>query len=285
MHRRWYPPREAMANLKRRGDYTPRRTREQRAYRLLLAGGTTGGDRRRRARARDRRDHQRRLADHPADRRRALPRRASAPPSAASALSSPARRSAAAPPARAPRTRAPAPTRCRSGQPIPGAVPLNALSTASSAALNGNTKATASSTSLSAPRDRVGGHERDEGDRQREQESQQRGGADLAGEPADRHAERAEEPVPPVPARAPTARSAAPVEVTKIDTSSATSRASPRRAPAGEHDLLRRAAGPGRRGRARAGRRRAPSARARASPPPAAWSRTSGETITAIAAA
>jgi hypothetical protein len=29
-----------MADLSRRGDYTPRRTREQRAYRLVVAGGT-----------------------------------------------------------------------------------------------------------------------------------------------------------------------------------------------------------------------------------------------------
>jgi hypothetical protein len=29
-----------MADLSRRGDYTPRRTREQRAYRLVMAGGT-----------------------------------------------------------------------------------------------------------------------------------------------------------------------------------------------------------------------------------------------------
>jgi hypothetical protein len=36
------PFQEAMANLERRGNYTPRRTREQRAYRLLLVGGTTG---------------------------------------------------------------------------------------------------------------------------------------------------------------------------------------------------------------------------------------------------
>jgi len=31
-----------MADLSRRGDYTPRRTREQRAYRLAVAGGTAG---------------------------------------------------------------------------------------------------------------------------------------------------------------------------------------------------------------------------------------------------
>jgi hypothetical protein len=29
-----------MADLSRRGDYTPRRTREQRAFRLVVAGGT-----------------------------------------------------------------------------------------------------------------------------------------------------------------------------------------------------------------------------------------------------
>jgi hypothetical protein len=32
----------AMANIEKRGDYTPRRVREQRAYRLALAGGTAG---------------------------------------------------------------------------------------------------------------------------------------------------------------------------------------------------------------------------------------------------
>ncbi len=31
-----------MADLQRRGSYTPRRAREQRAYRLVLAGGTAG---------------------------------------------------------------------------------------------------------------------------------------------------------------------------------------------------------------------------------------------------
>jgi hypothetical protein len=31
-----------MADLSRRGDYTPRRVREQRAYRLAVAGGTAG---------------------------------------------------------------------------------------------------------------------------------------------------------------------------------------------------------------------------------------------------
>jgi putative flippase GtrA len=31
-----------MANLEKRGNYTPRRTREQRAYRLVLVGGTAG---------------------------------------------------------------------------------------------------------------------------------------------------------------------------------------------------------------------------------------------------
>jgi len=31
-----------MADLERRGSYTPRRAREQRAYRLVLAGGATG---------------------------------------------------------------------------------------------------------------------------------------------------------------------------------------------------------------------------------------------------
>ena len=31
-----------MANLEKRGNYTPRRTREQRAYRLVVAGGVTG---------------------------------------------------------------------------------------------------------------------------------------------------------------------------------------------------------------------------------------------------
>jgi hypothetical protein len=29
-----------MADLSRRGDYTPRRSREQRAYRMVVAGGT-----------------------------------------------------------------------------------------------------------------------------------------------------------------------------------------------------------------------------------------------------
>jgi multisubunit Na+/H+ antiporter MnhG subunit len=29
-----------MANLEKRGSYTPRRVREQRAYRLVIAGGT-----------------------------------------------------------------------------------------------------------------------------------------------------------------------------------------------------------------------------------------------------
>ena len=31
-----------MTNLQKRGDYTPRRTREQRAYRLAIAGGAAG---------------------------------------------------------------------------------------------------------------------------------------------------------------------------------------------------------------------------------------------------
>lgn len=31
-----------MADLERRGSYTPRRTREQRAYRLVVAAGVTG---------------------------------------------------------------------------------------------------------------------------------------------------------------------------------------------------------------------------------------------------
>jgi hypothetical protein len=31
-----------MADLERRGSYTPRRVREQRAYRLVVAGGTAG---------------------------------------------------------------------------------------------------------------------------------------------------------------------------------------------------------------------------------------------------
>jgi hypothetical protein len=31
-----------MSNLQRRGGYTPRRAREQRAYRLALVGGTAG---------------------------------------------------------------------------------------------------------------------------------------------------------------------------------------------------------------------------------------------------
>ncbi|MHB8690653.1 MAG: hypothetical protein ACYDHH_05350 [Solirubrobacteraceae bacterium] len=31
-----------MADLQKRGNYTPRRTREQRAYRLVLVGGATG---------------------------------------------------------------------------------------------------------------------------------------------------------------------------------------------------------------------------------------------------
>lgn len=31
-----------MADLQRRGSYTPRRAREQRAYRLVVAGGTAG---------------------------------------------------------------------------------------------------------------------------------------------------------------------------------------------------------------------------------------------------
>ena len=31
-----------MADLERRGRYTPRRAREQRAYRLLVVGGTAG---------------------------------------------------------------------------------------------------------------------------------------------------------------------------------------------------------------------------------------------------
>jgi hypothetical protein len=32
-----------MADLQKRGGYTPRRTREQRAYRLVVVGGATGG--------------------------------------------------------------------------------------------------------------------------------------------------------------------------------------------------------------------------------------------------
>lgn len=31
-----------MSNLQRRGNYTPRRAREQRAYRMVVAGGTAG---------------------------------------------------------------------------------------------------------------------------------------------------------------------------------------------------------------------------------------------------
>jgi len=31
-----------MANIEKRGSYTPRRAREQRAYRLAVAGGTAG---------------------------------------------------------------------------------------------------------------------------------------------------------------------------------------------------------------------------------------------------
>jgi hypothetical protein len=31
-----------MANLEKRGNYVPRRTREQRAYRLLIAGSASG---------------------------------------------------------------------------------------------------------------------------------------------------------------------------------------------------------------------------------------------------
>jgi hypothetical protein len=31
-----------VANLEKRGSYTPRRVREQRAYRLVLAGGVSG---------------------------------------------------------------------------------------------------------------------------------------------------------------------------------------------------------------------------------------------------
>jgi hypothetical protein len=31
-----------VANLQKRGNYTPRRAREQRAYRLVVAGGTAG---------------------------------------------------------------------------------------------------------------------------------------------------------------------------------------------------------------------------------------------------
>ncbi len=31
-----------MANIQKRGGYTPRRTREQRAFRLVVAGGVTG---------------------------------------------------------------------------------------------------------------------------------------------------------------------------------------------------------------------------------------------------
>ncbi len=31
-----------VADLQKRGGYTPRRTREQRAYRLVVVGGTTG---------------------------------------------------------------------------------------------------------------------------------------------------------------------------------------------------------------------------------------------------
>ncbi len=32
----------SMADLQKRGGYTPRRAREQRAYRLVVTGGTTG---------------------------------------------------------------------------------------------------------------------------------------------------------------------------------------------------------------------------------------------------
>ncbi len=32
-----------MADLQKRGSYTPRRTREQRAYRLVVTGGVAGG--------------------------------------------------------------------------------------------------------------------------------------------------------------------------------------------------------------------------------------------------
>ncbi len=31
-----------MSNLQKRGGYTPRRTREQRAYRMVVVGGTAG---------------------------------------------------------------------------------------------------------------------------------------------------------------------------------------------------------------------------------------------------
>ena len=31
-----------MSNIEKRGSYTPRRVREQRAYRLLMVGGTAG---------------------------------------------------------------------------------------------------------------------------------------------------------------------------------------------------------------------------------------------------
>jgi hypothetical protein len=31
-----------MSNLQKRGGYTPRRAREQRAYRMIVVGGTTG---------------------------------------------------------------------------------------------------------------------------------------------------------------------------------------------------------------------------------------------------
>jgi fatty acid desaturase len=34
---------EAMADLQKRGGYTPRKTREQRAFRLVVAGTATGG--------------------------------------------------------------------------------------------------------------------------------------------------------------------------------------------------------------------------------------------------
>ncbi len=34
---------QRMADLQKRGDYTPRRVREQRAYRLIQVGAATGG--------------------------------------------------------------------------------------------------------------------------------------------------------------------------------------------------------------------------------------------------
>src|ERR1035441_484680 len=48
-------------------------------------------------------------------------------------------------------------TRCSSGQGSPGAVPLNALSPASRAGLNGNTNATVASTDFSVPETALAG--------------------------------------------------------------------------------------------------------------------------------